>query len=249
MNFKLDLTSLMLCAFILIISCSENKSPDEETEEPELVEHLYFEGKLDNEPFLIEKKFYKDFYSDGKPFSIDYGGTLMNCSDTSSEGIGLDCYTIYASGIAIYESIFPDEEGKHDTAKMYFGKIDVDQRVFDQELEKLEEFLQKEEHTFRRDFGPDKRDGFFAFDFFPANEENELVYYSSRLNNNEGYTAKITSVEVDNYFYIIEGSVETCKLYKASEERDENQPYKLLTDFKFRARIKADFNYNNYKDD
>ena len=250
MNFKFRLTILILLAFISMISCSENSSSDNDQtpDEPELTQHYYFEGNLDNVPFLIEKKEYKDYF-DGKPFSLDYGGTLINCSNEPNEGIHTDCYTIYSCGIIIYDNLYPDEAEKHNTGKMYFGSIDVDKRVFDNELEALEDFLEKEKLSFRRDFGSIKHEGSFAFDFFPPNQnKNEQYYYSSRFNNNEEYTAEITSVEkADDYFYIIEGSVEACKLYDSRETKDDNQAYKLLTDFKFRVKIKADFNYNNYK--
>ena len=252
MYFKFRLVLLTLSAFISMTSCSENGSSDDDKtpSEPELTEHYYFEGNLDNEPFLIEKKYYKDYF-DGKPFSLDYGGTLINCSNEPNEGTHTDCYTIYSCGILIYDSSNPDEAEKHNTAKMYFGSIDVDKRVFENELEALESFLQDEQFNFRRDFGSIKHEGSFAFDFFPPNpNKNEQFYYSSRFNNNEEYTAKITSVEkTDGYFYIIEGSVDECKLYDFREAKDDNQAYKLLTDFKFRVKIKADFNYNNYKDD
>lgn len=247
MNFKFRLTILILLAFISILSCSENNSSDNDktASEPELTEHYYFEGNLDNEPFLIEKKYYKD-YSDGKPFSLDHGGTLINCSNEPNGSIHTDCYTIYSCGILISKSLYPDEAKKHNTGKMYFGRIDVDKRVFDNELEELENFLKNENLSFRRDFGSIKHEGFFAFDFFPPDHQNKNLYYSSRLNNNEEYSAKITSVEKgDGYFYIIEGYVEECKLYQT---KDDDQAYKLLTDFKFRVKIKADFNYNNYKD-
>ncbi len=251
MNFKFRLNQLILLAFISMTSCSENSSNDDDKipSEPELTEHYYFEGNLDNEPFLIEQKSFKDFF-DEKPFSLDYGGTLINCSNEPEDDIHTDCYTIYSCGIIIYDNLFPDEVKKHDTGKMYFGNINVDKRVFENELEALENFLKNEKISFRRDFGSIKHEGSFAFDFFPPNQDkNEQFYYSSRFNNNEEYSAKITSVEkTDDYFYIIEGSVEECKLYDSRETKDNDEAYKLLTDFKFRVKIKADFNYNNYKD-
>lgn len=250
MSFKTSLPIIAFFIFLLSTSCSENSSNEKEkSEEPVVSEHYYFEGKLDGEPFLIEKKYYEDFYFDEEPFSIDYGGTLINCNNEPEDQVHSDCYTIYASGILIYNGLHPEEVGKHNTAKMYFGSIDVENKTFTDELESLNNFFNKEELKFRRDFGDPKIEAEFAFDFFPIDSDNNQVYYSSRFNDNSEYKAVISSVEeLEDYFYAIEGSIETCKLYDSNTYSDETPTYKLLTDLKFRVKIKGDFNYNNYKD-
>lgn len=253
MNFKPHLILFAFLCTSLFLSCSGENSNKEE-EEPEVTEHYFFEGKLDNEPFLIEKKLFNnlnDNFTDNDPFSIDYGGTLINCTNKPQNEVYTDCYAIYASGIIIYNNIYPEEYEKHNTAKMYFGRIDVDERIFENELEALSNFFQSNQLGFRRDFGNTKVSGDFAFDFFPPNpDNNNPFYYSSRFSDNSMSNAKITSVEeIDNYFYLITGTVDNCKMYDSREYTDENPSYKLLTDFKFKIKIKADFNYENYKDD
>ncbi|MGY3795174.1 hypothetical protein [uncultured Aquimarina sp.] len=245
MNLNLKNIAVALLTFTFL-SCDSNDLSDteENQSEPILLKHYYFEGKLDNEPFLIEKKIYDKFYSDDKPFNIDYGGTLINCSETTDNGVPSNCYTIYGSGIIIYESIHPSEIGKHNTAKAYFGRINVEKREFSSELEALREFLMNKDLKFRRDFGNPLQNGDFAFDFFPSGTND--TYYSTRFNDNSEFLAQITNIieDSDNNFIEIEGIVEKCKLYDL-KERDT---YKLLTDFKFRIQINSGFNFNNYND-
>ena len=73
------------------------------------------------------------------------------------------------------------------------------------------------------------------------------TYYSTRFNDNSEFSLQITSVSEnsDNNFIEIEGRAEECKLY----DNNDKDAYKLLTDFKFRLQINAQFNFNNYKED
>lgn len=249
MNFKHPTTLVVILSFFFFTSCSD-KSSNDTSSDPELEERYFFEGKLDNVPFVIEKKVSKDSF-DEDFFLVDYGGTLINCSNEPANDVHTDCYTYYAFGIFVNRFVYPEEVDKHDTAKMYFGPIDVENRIFDEELIEINNFFQNTEIGFRRDFGDIENQGGFAFDFFPLDTNgNSQFYYSTRFNDNSGYTAKITSFKaIDDYFYNIEGTVESCKLYDSRDVKDENQSYKMLTDFKFSVKIKGDFNYNNYKDD
>jgi hypothetical protein len=245
MNFTLKTIAVVLLTFVFFSCDSDTPSNTEENQsEPLLLKHYYFEGKLDDAPFLIERKIYDNGYSDGEPFDVDYGGTLINCSETTNNEVPSNCYTIYSSGILIYESIHPNEIGKHNTAKAYLGRINVEKREFSTELEALREFLKGKDLKFRRDFGNPLQNGDFAFDFFPSGTND--TYYSSRFNDNSEFSAQITNVveDSDNNFIEIEGLVEKCKLY----DSNEIDTYKLLTDFKFRIKINSGFNYNNYKE-
>lgn len=241
MNFILKNIISILLIFAVFSCESDSSSGTEENQiEPVLLEHYYFEGKLDNEPFLIEKKIYDNGYTDNEPFSIDYGGTLINCIETPDNEVPSDCYTIYSCGIFLQSN----EIGNHNTAKAYLGRINVEERVFDIELEALREFLQKNDLEFRRDFGNPIQEGDFAFDFFPSGTND--TYYSTRFNDNSEFTAQITDVieNSDNNFIEIQGEVERCKLY----DFNDRDTYKLLTDFKFRIKIDSRFNFNNYND-
>ncbi len=250
MNFKLPQTLVAFLSLLIISSCSETKDKVKLPSEPELTEHYYFEGKLDNKPFLIEKKYYKEYF-DEKPFLIDFGGTLINCANEPENDIHSNCYTYYSCGILVDKYSFPEEVKKHNSAKMYFGPIDVDKRIFTNELTELKKFFQNNKLRFRRDFRDIENQGGFSFDFFPINpDKDNLFYYSTRFNDNSEYTANITSVEeIDDYYFVIEGTVDNCKLYDSREDIDENQAYIMLTDFKFRVKIAGDFNYNNYKNE
>ena len=207
------LFTVITLSIFFLSSCSDANSTDNDNE-PELIDRYYFEGKLDNEPFLIEQKYYTDFSFNESPYVVDYGGTLINCLDEPEDGVHLNCYTIYASGILVNPFFSEEEQENLNSAKVYFGPIDVDKRIFDNELAELKKFLQNKDITFRRDFGFIENQGAFAFDFFPpSTNENDLLYYSTRFNDNSEYKATITSVEeVDTYFFIIEGAIDSCKL-------------------------------------
>lgn len=248
MNLRLPKTFFTFLYILSFVSCSntDSDSTPEPQNEPELTEHYYFEGKLDNEPFLIEKKFYKDF-SEETPFQLDFGGTLINCNNTPENDTHSKCYTRYASGILVRSNTSTEDP----SAKMYFGPINVEERIFDIEIDSLRNFLGAKYHEFSRDFGDIENQGGFAFDFFPKSVDGNIpFYYSSRFNDNTDFMVNITTVkEIEDYFFVIEGTVNECKLYDSREINEENQTFKLLTDFKFRVKINGAFNYNNYKND
>ena len=128
MNSKTKILAIFL--ILTLCSCDNDADQTPPETEPILLERFYFEGKLDDVPFLIEKNIY-DVYTPDDPLTVDYGGTLISCAETPEDEVPYDCYTQYSSGILVQEQAYPNEVGKHTVAKAYFGKIEVEKREFD----------------------------------------------------------------------------------------------------------------------
>ncbi|CAL2089677.1 conserved exported hypothetical protein [Tenacibaculum sp. 190524A05c] len=244
MKLKTTLT-ILLCSLVLFISCTDESNDANNADEPVLTSHYYFEGKLGDEPFTIEQKVY-DGYNFVTEYSFDYGGTTIFCANQPDDEIHSECYSVYASGLLTYNT--PKDII---SAKMYFGPIKAEEKTLESEINGIHDFFnQNKEVKFRRDFGNTNNfQGNIAFDFFPPEGDNPNYYYSTRFNDNSEYVAKIISVnQIEDNFIIIEGTIDNCKLFDSRDDKDENQGFKMLTDFKFKVKIQADFNFNIYND-
>lgn len=227
-------TALSFTFIIMIfISCDSNDENELSTDEPisdqVLIENYYFRGTLDSQELNIEKRVY-DSNNDPNSISIDFGGSQTNDIEVFGEpGTGF-CYGTYACGLLFYD--FQENPNQIDAAKMYFSRIPVGECNLENELVSMRDFFEINEYTYE-DFPGNTISNNVALDFFPAEYENQEVYYSSRFGENTNADFNITSViEEENGIFIVEGNF-SCRLYKFNDETD----FKELENGEFKIKI------------
>ncbi|WP_452228779.1 hypothetical protein [Lacinutrix sp. MEBiC02404] len=225
--------TLYLSIFTLLFfaSCDSNDDSTTTATEPLLLESHYFKGLLDGEELNIERRVYESPL-DNSPdaISMDFGGSQTNDIAVLGEpGTGF-CYGRYACGLLFYDS--QENTEQLDTAKMYFSKIPVGDCSLENERTSMRNFLAL--NTFNYETFPGNTIiNNVALDFFPAEYENQEIYYSSRFGNNTDASFAITSIlEIEDGWFEVEGNF-SCKLYKFNDETD----YKVLENGQFKIKI------------
>lgn len=234
MNIKNITKSIFFILFsvLLFTACETDSDSDTETEEPMVIERYYFTGTLDGEELNIYRNIYDVVgYVDPNYRSMDYGGSQTNDIAVFGEpGTGY-CYGRYACGLVFYD--FQENPDQLDEAKMYLSKIPVGECTLENELIGINNFLELDSYTYDTYYEQPSAINNVALDFFPGDEENDLVYFSSRFGDNTDADYTITSVlEESDGVFIIEGTF-SCKLYKFNDETE----FKLLENGEFRIKI------------
>ena len=208
---------------MVFTSCNSNDDSQPSNDEPLLIENYYFRGILDGQELNIEKKIYESStHNDPNAVSIDFGGSQTNGTSF--------CYGRYACGLLFYD--YQDNPDQLDTAKMYFSRIPVGECTIENERIAMKDFFALTNFVYETYPGNDVNNN-VALDFFPAEYENQEVYYSSRFGDNTDASFEIASTtEIDNGVFIVEGNF-SCKLYKFKDETD----YKELKNGAFKIKI------------
>ena len=127
---------------------------------------------------------------------------------------------------------FQENPDQIDTAKMYFSRIPVGECSLENEINAMEDFVDLSNYPFET-FPGNTVENNVALDFFPAEYDNQEVYYSSRFGENTNASFNITSaIEEENGIFILEGNF-SCRLYKFNDETD----IKTLENGQFRIKI------------
>lgn len=222
-----------LFSVLLFTACETDNDSDSETEELIIIESYYFTGTLDGEELNIFRNVYDDLGAvDFNNRSMDFGGSQTNDIAVFGESGTGYCYGRYACGLVFYDS--QENSDQLDEAKMYLSKIPVGDCTLENELVAINDFLERDSYIYDTYYEQPSVTNNVALDFFPGDEEDELIYFSSRFGDNTDATYAITSVseEADGVF-IIEGAF-SCKLYKFNDEAE----FKVLENGEFRIKIR-----------